>query len=176
MRVWMRHSNGTKPPGLCSMLPSISRTRMSSAFTLDLSVPPPGLSNTRLVPGTRTETCPNIPMLPCRLSMRVKIAVLRRNVASLSKNAPTHISVRQHDRPLFHINRITEAAFAAVGIDDLYEDGIPADESGFAAIKDCGSIAPLLVAFEAQVLLREVGEAGILLEGGLAMLGLIENA
>src|SRR5215831_3498202 len=200
MRVWMRHSNGTRPPGLCSMLPSISKTRMSSAFTFDLSVPPPGLSSTRLVPGTRTETCPNIPIVPCKLSMRVKIAVLRRNVASLSKNAPTsplnfqvpqrrrrvlsHISVRQHCWlsvrqhcwPLFHVNPITEAAFAAVGIDDLDQSGIPAEESGFAAIKDRGSVAPLLVAFETQVLLWKVGEAGILLEGGLAMLGLIENA
>ena len=55
--------------------------------TVALSVPPPGLSNIRSVPGTRTDTCPNIPIVPCKLSIRVKVAVLRRNNVSSVMNA-----------------------------------------------------------------------------------------
>src|SRR6516162_5243250 len=71
------------------MLPSRSNTKISSGCTVALSVPPPGLSNTRSVPGTRTDTCPNIPIVPCKLSIRVKVAVLRRNAVSSSMNAPS---------------------------------------------------------------------------------------
>ena len=70
------------------MLPSRSNTKMSSARTVALSVPAPGLSNTRFVPGTRTDTCPNNPIVPCRLSTRVKVAVLRRNAVSSSMSTP----------------------------------------------------------------------------------------
>jgi hypothetical protein len=50
--------------GMMNDIAAISNTKISSGCTVDLSVPPPGLSKTRLVPGTRTDTCPNIPIVP----------------------------------------------------------------------------------------------------------------
>ena len=64
------------------MVPSRSNTKMSFARTLVLSVLAPGLMKTRLVPGTRIETCPNMPIVPCRPSIRDNVAVFSRNTTS----------------------------------------------------------------------------------------------
>ena len=46
------------------MVPSTSKTKISFGRTVVFSVLAPGLMNTRLVPGTRIETWPNIPIVP----------------------------------------------------------------------------------------------------------------
>src|SRR5215213_7833530 len=70
------------PPGCSMIVPSISNTKMFSGRTVLLSVLAPGLMKTWLVPGTRIEICPNIPMVPCKLSIRAIVAVLSRSKAS----------------------------------------------------------------------------------------------
>src|SRR3954447_11325838 len=55
---------------------------MCSGRTVLFSVLAPGLMKHLSVPGTRIETWPNMPMVPCRPSIRVSVAVLARNVAS----------------------------------------------------------------------------------------------
>ena len=47
--------------------------------TVVLSVLAPGLMKHLSVPGTRIETWPNIPIVPCMFSMRVSVAVFSRN-------------------------------------------------------------------------------------------------
>src|SRR5262245_26580176 len=55
---------------------------MCCGRTTVLSVEAPGLMKHLSVPGTRTETWPNMPMVPCQFSMRVRVAAFSRNKAS----------------------------------------------------------------------------------------------
>src|SRR5262249_29165605 len=47
-----------------------------------LSVEAPGLMKHLSVPGTRTDTWPNIPIVPWKLSIRVNVAAFSRRLAS----------------------------------------------------------------------------------------------
>jgi hypothetical protein len=47
-----------------------------------LSVEAPGLMKHLSVPGTRTDTWPNIPIVPWKLSIRVNVAAFSRSIAS----------------------------------------------------------------------------------------------
>ena len=55
---------------------------MCSGRTTVLSVEAPGLMKHLSVPGTRTDTWPNIPIVPWRLSIRVNVAAFSRSSAS----------------------------------------------------------------------------------------------
>jgi hypothetical protein len=77
---------------------------------------------------------------------------------------------------LFDVDRIGRAGLAAIDVNELHGQGVLTGVSRLAAIEDCRSIAPLLVAFEARIVLHKVGKAGILFEGYFAVLGLLDDA
>ena len=53
--------------------------KICSGRTVLFSVLAPGLMKHLSVPGMRIETWPNIPITPCRFSIRVNAAVFSRN-------------------------------------------------------------------------------------------------
>src|SRR5262252_8498419 len=55
---------------------------MCSGRTTVLSVEAPGLMKHLSVPGTRTDTWPNIPIVPWKLRIRVSVAAFSRSTAS----------------------------------------------------------------------------------------------
>ncbi|MCX7310628.1 MAG: hypothetical protein NTV56_02640 [Alphaproteobacteria bacterium] len=64
------------------MVPSMLYLKICSGRTVVFSVLAPGLMKQMSVPGTRIDTWPNIPIVPCMFSMRVSVAVFSRKVFS----------------------------------------------------------------------------------------------